>query len=162
MRRSPTLVCLQVAHRNIDCWSCRVDSWDKTKADADWNWSLIPTSMKGICAEVDKVDSSRIAISRYAELQKPLQKRSCSFKESFTCIMAANPTKGRKFFLVQLSFLSLQVRFAMRCSHYPQFYAEKGGDERDEEADCIPADYPSQVTLHLGTQTEFKQTSRKW
>lgn len=32
----------------------------------------------------------------------------------------------------------------------------KKGDERDEEADCIPADYPSQVPLHLGTQTVFQ------
>lgn len=36
----------------------------------------------------------------------------------------------------------------------------KWGDKRDQETDCIPADYPSQVTLHLGTQTVFKQIMR--
>lgn len=34
--------------------------------------------------------------------------------------------REERFFLGQLSFPSLQIRFAMRCSHHLQFHAEKG------------------------------------
>lgn len=91
------MVCLQVAHPTLIVDRVEVMVKIKQKPTP----KLIPdpptSSMKEICAEVDKVHSSRIALSRYAELQKPLQKRSCPFKESFTCIMAATRPREESF-----------------------------------------------------------------
>lgn len=98
------------------CRSCRVGDWDKRKADAE-NWSLIPHRYKKeICADVDKVCSSRIAPFRYAEFENPCKNAHVPSKRPSRA--SWRPLDQRKMvFLGQLSFQLLQIRFAMRCRH---------------------------------------------
>lgn len=110
---------------NINCWSCRVDSWDKTKAEAEIDpWS--PQVWRRFAQRLTRFTVLESLFNDTRSFKNPC-KTAHDPSNSFYLHHGCHPIKGWKFFLGQLSFLSLQIRFAMRCSHHLQFYAEKGG-----------------------------------
>lgn len=159
MRENPNLD-LPTRSRTEYFWSCRAESWDKTEAETEF-WSLIPTMYnRDLRSRWQGSQFSNGSLPICGAPKNPCKNAHVSSKVSFTCMMAATPTKGRKFFLVQLSFYRCRSASLLDAAITYRF-TPKRGKERDQEADCIPADYPSQVKKWLHCIWALRQYSGK-
>lgn len=143
-RETTILVCHR--SRTEHLWSFRAESWELRQHESRCG-NLIPDPHKY------KRDLRR----RWQGLQfsnrslpirgapETLVKTLMSLQSVFYLHHGCHPTKGRKFFLGQFEFpiVADPLRYEMQPS--PTVLRRKGGKRGIREADCIPADYPSQV-----------------
>lgn len=143
---------------NINCWSCRVDSWDKTKAEAE----IDPWSQQVWRRFAQRLTRFTVLESLFNDTRSCKTPCKTAHVPSNSLLHASwlPPDQGKKDFprTAEFPIVADPLRYEMQPS--PTVLCRKWGDKRDEETNCIPADYPSQVTLHLGTQTLFKQIMR--
>lgn len=157
--KTPILICQPGRAPNIfDRVELRVETKRKPRRSFD-PWS--PLCTIEICAVVDKVHSSRMALYRYAELPKTLAKTLMSFQK---CPLLAwwLPPQPKEESFSSYSWVYYRCRSASLLDAAITYrFTPKRGKERDQEADCIPADYPSQVKKWLHCIWALRQYSGK-